>query len=80
MWKGDVSKTFTVGVLSGTGMAPFSKSASGKLCLHATKAKSWGSDPSAPLRNPWVAAFGVAANDKDVLKQLGRARKPKEMH
>ena len=80
VWKGDVSKTFTVYFVWNWDGPVFKVGQRQIVFAHHQSQKPPGSDPSAPLRNPWVGGCsGYAANDKDVLKQLGRARKPKQM-
>ena len=80
VWKGEVPATFTVYFVWNRD-GPFFEVGQRHIAFaHHQSQKNLGSDPKAPLRNPRVyGCSGYWAEDKNALKQLGRARKPKKI-
>jgi len=78
VWKGDVSRTFTVYFVWNQDGPSYNVGQRGIVFARHESTKRSGLDPGSPLRNPWVGACsGYPADDERVLKQLGRARKPR---
>jgi hypothetical protein len=80
VWKGDVSRTFTVYFVWNRDCPSFKVGQRQIVFAHHQTERIrrlFGTDPRAPQRNAWVGpCSGYSAEDKRALKQLGRAGEP----